>query len=90
MDAQQLAVLFVGLLLGLGAQSSLVEFAKNVLKAEGIAAKLLAAGIAVVTSAGTLLISGGLGIADFTWQNFPTVFAAVYAGAEFLYYYRKS
>ena len=90
MNAEQLTVLFVGLLLGLGGQSSLVDFAKNILKAEGAWAKLLAAGIAVITSAGTLLITGGLGIADFTLENFPVVFSAVYVGAEFLYYFRKN
>ena len=90
MSAEQLAVLFIGLLLGLGGQTNLVDFVKNVLKAEGVWAKLLAAGIAVITSTGALLITGGLGIADFTLENFPVVFSAVYVGAEFLYYFSKN
>ena len=89
MTAEQLGLLFIGLLLGLGSQTNLVDFVKNFLRVDGFKAKLLAAGIAVITSTVALLITGGLGIADFTLANFPVVFLAVYGGAEFLYAYRK-
>lgn len=92
MSAEQLAVLFIGLLLGFGGQTNLVDWAKRFvgLDGSGMKAKLLAAGIAVATATGALLITGGLGIADFTLANFPVVFAAVYLPAEFLYAYRKA
>lgn len=89
MSAEQIAGLLLGGLLGWGGQIDLVNFVKNILGLQGIQAKLLAAAVAVASSAGLLLLTAGIGIADFTLDNFSVVFVAVYGLAEFIYTYRK-
>ena len=90
MSGEQVALLVIGALLGLFEEVRIVDVIKNRLGVSGGWAKLLAAAVATLTSVVALFAAGQLGIADFTMENFPVVFAPVFALAELLYYYRKS
>lgn len=89
MSGEQLALAFIGLLLGLFEAGRLIDVIKNYLGWEGPQAKLLAAGVSVVVSLAALFVSGEVGIADFTLENFPVVFGLVYPVAELVYYFKK-
>jgi hypothetical protein len=90
MSGEQIALMVIGLLLGGFEQIRLVDWFKAKLNVEGLAAKFLAAAVAVALSIGSLFLAGEVGLADFNIENFPVVFASVWGLAEMLYFYRKN
>ena len=89
MGSEQLALMIIGLILGGFEQIRLVDWVKARLNVTGLAAKGLAATIAVGVSMAALFAAGEVGIADFTVNNLPVVFSAVYGLSELLYYRSK-
>ena len=89
MSGEQLALLVIGALLGLFEEVRIVDVFLNRLNFSGWQAKLASAGVAVLVSLVALFVAGEVGIADFTVENFPAVFAPVYLLAELVYYRNK-
>ena len=89
MGSEQVALMIIGLVLGGFEQIRLVDWVKARLNVSGMLAKGLAAAIAVGVSIAALFAAGEVGIADFTLNNLPVVFASVYGLSEFLYYRSK-
>lgn len=61
------------------------DFVKKKLGLEGMTAMVFVAGLSALVGIAALFVSGEVGIADFTLENFPEAFGLVFAAASFLY-----
>jgi len=84
MTSEELILWVASIVLGL-IGVPVFDFIKQKLGIEDTSALFLVAGLSAVVGLGALLISGEIGLVDFTWSNLPNAFAAVFAAATMFY-----